>query len=145
MKRQKTGLSHLELAWKCWTQYLVNWANLLYDLKWANAIQLLFKSLSQASWCEFPLSCLFPCVRRGGGIGRLTFSTFARTILLTFLFEMLPYLRLGDKMLTDKGQTLNQMSCLRSQTDLSLLVDSSGVAELLSEACLCCLDGSEHS
>lgn len=56
-------------------------------------------------------------------MGRLTFSTFARTILLTFLFEMLSYLRLGDKMLTDKGQTLNQMTPLRSQADLSLLVD----------------------
>lgn len=78
-------------------------------------------------------------------MGRLTFSTFAWTILLTFLFEMLSYLRLGDKMLTDKGQTLNQMTSLRSQADLILLVDGSGVAELLCEACLCCLDGSERS
>lgn len=49
-KWQKTALLHLDLAWKCWTQYLVNRANLLHDLKWANAIQLLFKSLSHSTF-----------------------------------------------------------------------------------------------
>lgn len=37
--------------------------------------------------------------------GEKTFSKFAWALLLTFMFEMLTYLKLGDKMHIDKGQT----------------------------------------
>ncbi len=69
----------------------------------------------------FLLSCLFLCDVVQRRIRSLTFSKFARALLLTFLLDMLSYLRVGDKMHTDKGQTL-QPNDLPEQSDRPLPV-----------------------
>lgn len=71
-----------------------------------NYVSLLFKSLTDSAFHEHPRCsgvCLF--VESCAHAGSLTFSAFPRGLLLTFLFDMLSYLRLGNTVRADKGQT----------------------------------------
>lgn len=76
----------------------------------------------------FHFVCVCFCLCRLGK-GWLTFSA---SVLLTFPSEMLSYLRLADRTLSAKRSNTEQMTRLKSQTDLCLRAESTGVA-----ACLC--------
>lgn len=80
-------------------------------------------SQTQASIVLFCFLCVCVCVCAVGVRGGWPSLRLPKTVLLTFPSEMLSYLRPADRMLTAKRSNIEQMSRLRSQTDLCLLAE----------------------